>query len=49
MGSNSSEDPRTRFAIERTLLAWVRNRALHGRLWELADNRIAIRLTATCL
>ena len=24
MGSNSSEDPRVRFAIERTLLAWVR-------------------------
>lgn len=24
MGLNSSEDPRVRFAIERTLLAWVR-------------------------
>ena len=24
MRSNSSEDPRVRFAIERTLLAWVR-------------------------
>jgi putative membrane protein len=24
MGANSAEDPRVRFAIERTLLAWVR-------------------------